>query len=318
MGKSIIIGAGGLVGSGLVRYHERHGLEYIATRRADLDLLDACDVDEFFIEHVRPEDTVYLAAAVVGGIEANRSRPVEFIQDNLAIQHNVMSAAMRVGDTGPRRFVFLGSVCIYPKACAVNISESDVMTGPLEPCNEPYAMAKLAGLTACRAYHRQQGLSFVAPMPTNLYGPGDNYHPTWSHAVPGLLQRMHRTKAANDPEFACWGTGTARRQFMYVDDLVDAIVGLAGTDYVGHVNVAPEGTCSTLELAQRIKEVVGYDGEIVLDPSVPDGAPCRNMDTSLLRKLIPGWKESVPLKEGLEATYKSYLRGEGRFIQNHS
>jgi GDP-L-fucose synthase len=318
MAKSIIIGSGGLVGSGLVRYHRTNDLEYIATCRADLDLLDACDVDEFFVEHVRPDDTVYLAAAIVGGIEANRSRPVEFIQDNLAIQHNVMSAAMRIGDHGPRRFVFLGSVCIYPKSVAINISETDVMTGPLEPCNQPYAMAKLAGLTACDAYHRQQGLSYVAPMPTNLYGPGDNYHPVWSHAVPGLLQRMHKTKVADEPQFVCWGTGTARRQFLYVDDLVAAIVGLASTDYVGHVNVAPGGTCSTFELAQEIKDVVGYNGEIVLDPSKPDGAPCRNMDTSLLRKLIPGWRESFSLKEGLEKTYLSYLLGEGRFIQEQS
>jgi len=314
MTKAIIIGSGGLVGSGLVRHHQRHGLPFVATSRVDLNLLDACDVDEFFVEHVRPEDTVYLAAAIVGGIEANRTRPVEFIQDNLAIQHNVLSAAMRIGDNGPRRFVFLGSVCIYPRSSALNISENDLMTGPLEPFNQPYAMAKLAGLTACNAYHRQQGLSFVAPMPTNLYGPGDNYHPEWSHAVPGLIQRMHKTKVANDPKFVCWGTGTARRQFMYVDDLVDAVVKLAATDFIGHINVAPEATCSTMELAHRIKDVIGYDGEIVTDPSKPDGAPCRNMDISLLRKVIPDWRESVSLHEGLRQSYESYLKGCGRFI----
>jgi GDP-L-fucose synthase len=239
---------------------------------------------------------------------------VEFIQDNLAIQHHVLSAAMRVSERGPKRFVFLGSVCIYPRAAAANIAETEIMTGPLEPCNKPYAMAKLAGITACQACHDQYGLSYVAPMPTNLYGPGDNYHPKFAHAVPGLLQRMHKTKVANEPRFVCWGTGKARRQFMHVDDLVDAIVRLAATDYVGHVNVAPDGDCSILELAETIKDVVGYEGEITQDTSVPDGAPSRSMSTALLHRIVPDWKVTIPLREGLQETYESYRAGNGRFI----
>lgn len=314
MSKAIIIGSGGLVGSSLVRHHRRNQLPFVAINRSHVDLLDPVAVDEFFCESVRPDDTVYLAAAIVGGIEANRSRPVEFIQDNLAIQHNVMSAAMRVGDHGPKRFVFLGSVCIYPRKSTVNISENEVLAGPLEPSNQSYAIAKIAGITACQAYHQERGLSYVAPMPCNLYGPGDNYHPKWAHAVPGLIQRMHKSKVSEAETFTCWGTGQSRRQFLFVDDLVEATVRLSGTDFVGHINVSSEDSCSILELANLIKATIQYEGLITLDTSKPDGAPCRTLDVSLLRRVLPDWRELVPLTSGLWRTYQSFLEGDGRNI----
>ncbi|MBL9129226.1 MAG: GDP-L-fucose synthase [Verrucomicrobiales bacterium] len=291
-----------MVGSALVRCLQRHGLPAPITRaRRELDLLDASAVDAFFGRE-RP-DVVLLAAARVGGIQANAERPAEFLDENLAICLNVVRAAHR---SGTRRLLFLGSSCIYPKLAPQPIPEDALLSGPLEPTNEAYAIAKIAGLKLCEYYRRQHGVLFHSVMPTNLYGPGDYYHPTRSHVLPGLLRRFHEARESGAPEVVLWGTGTPRREFLHVDDLAEACLMLLGlSDPPDWVNVGTGTDVTIRELAEAIRDVVGFGGRLVFDPSKPDGTPRKQLDVSLARSL--GWNPSIALPEGIARTYRDFL-----------
>lgn len=297
-----VAGHRGLVGSAICRRLERAGFRNILTRpRAELDLTSQAAVEAFFDEH-RPE-YVFLAAARVGGIQANRSRPAEFIYENLAIQVNVIHAAWKYGT---RKLLYLGSSCIYPKHAPQPIPESALLTGPLEPTNEPYAIAKIAGLKMCEAYRRQYGFSSICLMPTNLYGPGDNFDLETSHVLPALIRRFHEARQAAAPWVTLWGTGAARREFLHVDDLADAAVFLMERyDGIEPINVGCGEDLTIRELAVLVAGVVGYRGEIRFDPSMPDGTPRKLLDVSRLLEL--GWRPRIGLREGLEQTYRWYL-----------
>ncbi len=313
-----IAGHRGLVGSAIVRRLQAAGHSRLITRtHAELDLTDAHATEAFF-DAERPEH-VFLAAAKVGGIVANQSFPAEFIRDNLAIQCNVIHAAHRVG---VQRLLFLGSSCIYPKLAPQPMRERDLLTGPLEPTNRPYALAKIAGIEMCWSYNRQYGTRYLAAMPTNLYGPGDNYHPTHSHVIPGLLRKFHQAKLQGDPSVTVWGTGTPRREFLYSDDMADACVflmnlpdarftPLLGSDESASgrfepplVNIGVGRDVTIAELAALVAQVVGYSGQIVYDPSKPDGTPRKLMDVGLLN--AAGWKASTPLQAGLRVAYAEF------------
>jgi GDP-L-fucose synthase len=313
-----VAGHQGLVGSAIVRALVRSGHTNILTRsHAELDLLDQVQVRAFFASQMI--DEVYLAAAIVGGIHANHTYPADFIYNNLMIQNNVIHEAWR---NGVKKLLFLGSSCIYPRLAQQPIREEYLNTGALEPTNEPYAVAKIAGIKLCESYNRQHGTDFRSVMPTNLYGPGDNYHPENSHVIPALLRRFHEAKKAGATEVVIWGTGTPRREFLYVDDMAEAsvyVMQLDRTQYrahtmpgVSHINVGTGEDVTIHTVAKRIASVVGYQGQIVYDSSKPDGPPRKWLDVSCLRNL--GWTARVSLEEGLGETYQSFRRGE---LQNN-
>ena len=293
-GKRVwVAGHDGMVGSALVRRLQQVDCTLLTVSRRDLDLTRQREVEEWVAEQ-RPQ-AVFLAAAKVGGIVANDSAPVDFLYDNLAIATNVMHAA---ATAGVEKLLFLGSSCIYPKFAPQPIKEEALLTGPLEPTNQWYAIAKIAGLKLCQAYRRQQGCDFISAMPTNLYGPRDNFDLTTSHVIPALIRKAHEAKIRNDAQFVIWGSGNPRREFLHVDDAADALVHLM-TNYSGesHVNVGCGADMTILELASRIAEVVGFRGSIATDPSKPDGTPRKLLDVSKLNGL--GWKPKIPLEEGI-------------------
>ncbi|MDR1242921.1 MAG: GDP-L-fucose synthase [Deltaproteobacteria bacterium] len=301
--KIYVAGHRGLVGSAVCRSLLRLGAKNLLVRTSlELDLRKQSAVEDFFARE-KPA-YVFLAAAKVGGIFANQTYPAEFIRDNLLIQNNIIDAAYR---NGCGKLLFLGSSCIYPRLCPQPIKEEYLLTGSLEPTNEPYALAKIAGIKMCQAYRRQYGFDAISAMPANLYGPGDNFHPENSHVLPALIRRFHEAKEAGAERVSVWGTGAPRREFLYVDDLAEALVFLMRV-YSGyeHINVG-SGTDGTIgHLAATIAEVVGYTGEIVHDQSKPDGTPQKLLDVSRLAAL--GWRSKTGLVDGIKATYAWFLQ----------
>ena len=300
--KLFIAGHGGMVGSALVRRFQREPeVELMLRTRAELDLTNQAAVEAFYAR-AKP-DAVIVAAAKVGGIHANATYPADFLFENLAIAANTIHGAHRAGVS---RLLFLGSSCIYPKLAPQPMPEDSLLTGPLEPTNEAYALAKITGLKLCQYYRRQYGVLFHSAMPTNLYGPGDNYHPENSHVLPGLLGRLHAAREAQRPEVTAWGTGTPRREFLHVDDLADAMAFLlrlpAPPDWI---NIGTGTDVTIRELTELVAEVTGYGGRIVWDPTKPDGTPRKLMNVSRLSAL--GWRARIALREGVAATYASYL-----------
>jgi GDP-L-fucose synthase len=321
--KIYIAGHRGLVGGALVRNLQAAGYTNLLLRtHAELDLCNQAATAAFFA--TEKPDYVFLAAAKVGGIHANNEYPADFIRDNLAIQSNIIHAAY-VNQV--KRLLFLGSSCIYPKLAPQPMKEEYLLTGPLEPTNRPYALAKIAGVEMCWSYNRQYGTRYLAAMPTNLYGPGDNYHPDNSHVIPALLRKFHEAKQANAPTVTVWGSGTPRREFMYSEDMADACVylmnlpddkytALLGSDESKTGKFEPPlinigvGTDVTIkELAEAIQAVVGYSGQIVFDASKPDGTPRKLMDVGLLRKT--GWVHSTALTDGLRFALQAFLNKQG-------
>ena len=298
-----IAGHRGLVGGAMVRYFESRGQANIIVRsRQGLDLSDSDAVREFF-SSTRPE-AVVMAAAKVGGIQANNNFPVEFLLENLRIQNNVIAASF---EAGVKKLLFLGSSCIYPRLAPQPIREDSLLSGPLEPTNKPYAIAKIAGIELCQAYSREYGANFISAMPTNLYGPGDNFDLDSSHVLPALIRKAHEAKINNQPAFTVWGSGLPRREFLYVDDLADALAFLLENyDSPEVINVGCGNDVTIRELAEIVSEVVGFKGELIFDPSKPDGTPRKLLDTSRLEKL--GWTPRVSLRDGIEQTYQWYLR----------
>lgn len=302
-----VAGHRGLVGSAIARALGAAGFQNLLLReRAELDLTRQAAVDEFFARS-RPS-YVFLAAAKVGGILANASFPAQFLADNLLIQTNVIDAAYR---NGARKLLFLGSSCIYPKLAPQPMPEDCLLTGPLEPTNEWYAIAKIAGVKMCQAYRRQYRFDAIAAMPTNLYGPGDNFSLRDSHVLPALIRKFHEAKARDADTVEIWGTGAPRREFLHVDDLADACLFLMrGYSDEGLVNVGWGTDLSIRELAESVAAVVGFRGRLVFDASKPDGTPRKLMDTTRLRAL--GWSPRIPLAAGIENTYAWYLQNLGR------
>ena len=312
--KIYVAGHRGMVGSAIVRNLQAKGYTNIVTRtHAEMDLTDQAAVKAFF-EQEKP-DQVYLAAAKVGGIHANNTFPAEFIYDNLMVQNNVIHQAFL---NGVKKLLFLGSSCIYPKLAPQPMSEDALLTGKLEPTNEPYALAKIAGIKMCESYNRQYGQShgvdYRSVMPTNLYGPGDNYHPENSHVIPALIRKFHEAKIANAPEVVIWGTGTPRREFLYVDDMAAASVFVMELDKAiydsqtqpmqSHLNVGYGADVTITELASAVAKATGYQGSISFDATKPDGAPRKWMDSSRLNRL--GWTPQVNLETGLAQAYQAF------------
>jgi GDP-L-fucose synthase len=307
--KIYIAGHDGLVGSALVRNFKNNGYTNLLTRHyTELDLRRQAEVGTFF-ETEKPEYVV-LAAAKVGGILANNTYPAEFIYDNLAIEINIIHAAWKAG---VKRLIFLGSSCIYPRECPQPMKESHLLTGPLESTNEPYAIAKIAGIKMCQSYNRQYGTRYFALMPTNLYGPNDNFNLETSHVLPALMRKFHAAKTSSAPTVTVWGTGTPRREFLHVDDLADACLHIISLDNAVYdrliadaavplVNVGCGRDQTIAEMAGIIKEVTGFTGGIVYDASKPDGTPQKLLDVSLLARL--GWQQTIPLEKGLSDTYQ--------------
>jgi GDP-L-fucose synthase len=301
-----VAGHRGLVGAAIVRRLQAEGCSRLILRtHAELDLRSQAAVDTFFASE-RPE-YVFLAAAKVGGIHANDTYPADFIRDNLQIQTNVIDAAWR---NGARKLLFLGSSCIYPRLAPQPLSEDSLLTGPLEPTNEWYAIAKIAGIKMCQAYRRQYGFDAISAMPTNLYGPGDNFSLENSHVLPALMRKFHEAKRSGAREVVVWGTGSPRREFLHVDDLADAVVFLV-RNYSGEglVNVGCGEDLTIRELAEAVAKVVGFEGDLRFDTSKPDGTPRKLLDISRINAM--GWKAQVPLQAGLESTYFWYLEHEG-------
>ena len=314
--KIYVAGHRGMVGSAIVRALEAQGQTALVTRtHEELELTDQNAVRHFFATEQPTQ--VYLAAAKVGGIHANNTYPAEFIYDNLMVQANVIDAAFR---NGVKKLLFLGSSCIYPRLAAQPMAETALLTGPLEPTNEPYAVAKIAGIKLCESYNRQYGAShgvdYRSVMPTNLFGPGDNYHPDNSHVIPALIRRIHEAKVNQIPSVTLWGTGTPRREFLYVEDMARACLHVMALDPVlyaqqtqpmlGHINVGCGDDITIHALAQRICQVVDYRGELTFDPRKPDGSPRKLMDSSRLKAL--GWQPRVSLEQGLALAYTDFLR----------
>ena len=316
--KIYVAGHRGMVGSAIVRQllTQGHPVERLVTRtHAELDLTNQAAVNGFF--SAEKPDQVYLAAAKVGGIHANNTYPAEFIYQNLMMQANVIDAAFR---HGVQKLLFLGSSCIYPKLAPQPMREDALLTGTLEPTNEPYAIAKIAGIKLCESYNRQysqsHGVDYRSVMPTNLYGPGDNYHPENSHVIPALIRRFHEAKVSHAPSVTIWGTGTPKREFLYVDDMAAASVHVMNLDkatcdqhtqpMLSHINVGCGHDITIRELAETIARVIGYAGDIVFDPSKPDGAPRKLMDSTRINAL--GWQAQVGLVSGLEAAYRDFLK----------
>ncbi|RDU99106.1 GDP-L-fucose synthase family protein [Trinickia dinghuensis] len=297
-----VAGHRGMVGSAIVRCLQRHGYRNIVTAdRASLDLLDPHAVRRFFTE--RQLAYVFLAAAKVGGIHANNSYPAQFIYENLMIEANVIEAAR---SAGVERLLFLGSSCIYPRDCAQPIVEEYLLTGPLEKTNQPYAIAKIAGINLCESYNRQYGTRYVCAMPTNLYGPRDNYDLETSHVLPALVRKAHEAKLRSDPHVAVWGSGSPRREFLYVDDLADACVFLMESGVAeGMFNIGVGEDVTIRELAEMIMRIVGYRGELVFDASKPDGTPRKLLSVERMQKL--GWKHTTSLETGIRRAYESFL-----------
>ena len=316
--RIFVAGHRGMVGSAIVRALRSRGVsdeQLLLRDRSELDLTDQAAVRAFF-QQERP-DVVYLAAAKVGGIYANNTYPAEFIYQNLMLEANVIHQAF---EAGVRRLLFLGSSCIYPKLAPQPMAEDALLTGPLEPTNEPYAIAKIAGIKLCESYNRQygesHGIDYRSVMPTNLYGPGDNYHPKNSHVIPALLRRIHEAKQSGAHTVTIWGSGKPRREFLFVDDLANACLHVMALNpkiyrantlpMQGHVNIGVGSDVTIRELAEMIRAIVGYQGQLEFDTTKPDGAPRKLMDSARLRGL--GWEPSVNLYEGLEKTYTDYLR----------
>ncbi len=302
--RSIFVaGHGGLVGSAIVRNLQRNGFRNILVRtRKELDLRKLDDVQRFFAEN-RPE-AVIVAAAKVGGIVANNNYPVEFLLENLQIQNNLIATSF---ESGVKKLLFLGSSCIYPKLAPQPIHEDSLLTGPLESTNEPYAVAKIAGIKLCQAYARQYGADFISAMPTNIYGPGDNFDPEKSHVLPALIRKVHEAKANGRRDVTVWGTGSPRREFLHADDLADAVRFLLENYHSPEiVNVGYGEDITIRELVELIAEVVGLDIEIHVDPSKPDGTPRKLLDSTRIRTL--GWKPQIPLKDGVTETYQWFLQ----------
>lgn len=325
--KIFVAGAAGMVGSALVRRLQQSGYNNIigskhqrrpgdvetkGFRMVSLDLKDQEQVQTFF-KNEKP-DHVFLAAAKVGGIHANNTYPAEFIYDNLTIQGNIISAAY---ENGVERLLFLGSSCIYPKACPQPMKEQHLLTGPLEPTNEPYAIAKIAGIKTCESYNRQYATRFIAVMPTNLYGPNDNFDLETSHVLPALIRKFHEAKISNSREVVVWGTGTPRREFLHVDDMADAcvfVMNLPDQALESHflqypkpcfANVGTGNDCSIAQLAEIIRKQVGFDGEIVFDTSKPDGTMQKLLDVTRLEKM--GWQSKISLEQGISNSYQWFL-----------
>lgn len=305
--RIFIAGHRGLVGGAIYRNLQKRGFNNLIVKtHAELDLEDAAQVNDFFKQE-RPE-SVILAAAKVGGIHANSTFPADFILKNIAIQSAVINAALKYDVD---RFLFLGSSCIYPRECPQPIKESYLLTSPLESTNEPYAIAKIAGLKMCEAINRQYGKHYLAVMPTNLYGPGDNYNLVTSHVIPAVMRKIHEAKINNAPSVMLWGTGTPRREFLYVDDMADACVYLlTQTNECGLTNIGTGTDITIQELALAIAKAVGYAGNIEFDHIHPDGTPQKLLDVSKLHNL--GWQAKVSLEDGLKRTYEAFLKGENR------
>lgn len=315
--KIYVAGHRGMVGSAIVRNLKAQGCTNIITRtHAEMDLTNQAAVENFF--KTEKPDQVYLAAAKVGGIHANNSYPAEFIYVNLMVQNNVIHQAFL---NGVKKLLFLGSSCIYPRLASQPMSEDALLTGKLEPTNEPYALAKIAGIKMCESYNRQygesHGVDYRSVMPTNLYGPGDNYHPENSHVIPALIRRFHEAKLNKAPEVVIWGTGNPRREFLYVDDMAAASVFVMGLDKAayqaqteprqGHINVGYGSDVTIAQLANSVASVTGFNGKIVFDISRPDGAPQKLMESIKLNNL--GWYPQVNLDDGLTFAYREYSGG---------
>lgn len=300
--KVFVAGHRGMVGSALVRRLAREGVEILTVQRNEVDLLDQAATNRWFVS-MRPQ-VVFHAAAKVGGIVANNTLRAEFIYENLLIATNVIHAAHV---HGVEKLVFLGSSCIYPKLAPQPLREDSLLTDTLEPTNEPYAIAKIAGVKMAEAYRSQYGSDFISIMPTNLYGPGDNYHPEYSHVVAALIRRFHEARETGAREVVVWGTGTPRREFLYVDDMADASVHLI-KNYSDSslINVGTGEDISIGDFARVVAKTVGYTGEIVFDPSKPDGTPRKLLDVSKLTKT--GWRASTSLEEGIKLAYQAYLK----------
>ncbi|WP_346770874.1 GDP-L-fucose synthase [Bradyrhizobium sp. 44] len=302
-GKSVYVaGHRGMVGSAIARRLEREDVKLVTVDRREVDLCNQAAVFDWFSK-TRPQ-VIFLAAAKVGGIVANNTLRAEFIYDNIAIAANVIQAAHQ---NGAEKLMFLGSSCIYPKMAPQPLHEDSVLTGPLEPTNEPYAIAKIAGIKMAEAYRSQYGCDFISVMPTNLYGPGDNYHPEFSHVVAALIRRFHEAKLAGAESVIVWGTGTPRREFLYVDDMADACVHLMKTYSSAElVNIGTGEDISIAEFAHVVADIVGYGGEITFDTSRPDGTPRKLLDVTRLVQL--GWRAETPLYQGLQQVYQEYSK----------
>ena len=301
-GKFFVAGHRGLVGSAICRALRRAGYERLCLHsHAELDLLEQEAVRDFFAAE-RP-DYVVLAAARVGGIHANAAYPAQFIYENLQIQNNVIHCAWQ---HKVKKLLFLGSSCIYPKLCPQPIREEYLLTGPLEPTNEPYALAKISGIRMCQAYRAQYGFDAISAMPTNLYGTGDNYHPENSHVIPALIRRFHEARITGQKAVRIWGTGTPLREFLHADDMAEACVFLMEHySEAGHINVGSGQELSIMDVARLTARVVGFDGEILTDPARPDGTPRKLMDSGRLFAL--GWRPRITLEDGLRAAYADFL-----------
>jgi len=310
--KIYIAGHRGLVGSAIVRQLESRGFtNLLMCTHKELDLTNQAQVQNFFQQET--PDYVILAAAKVGGIHANNTYPADFIYQNMMIEANVINSAY---ESKVKRLLFLGSTCIYPKAVKQPMREDALLTDVLEPTNEPYALAKIAGIKLCESYNRQYGTDFRSVMPTNLYGPNDNFHPENSHVIPALMRRFHDAKVNNDSEVVVWGTGNAMREFLYVDDMAAASLFVLELDeqiyqantksMLSHINVGTGKDITIREMAETMKEVVGFKGKLIFDTTKPDGAPRKLIDVSRLSNM--GWEYSVDLKDGLSKTYKWYLK----------
>ena len=312
--RAYVAGHRGMVGSAIARSLEADGAEIVTAARSELDLADQSAVRSFLAKE-RP-DTVIVAAAKVGGIHANNTLPAEFIYENLMIECNLIDSAFRAG---VERLLFLGSSCIYPRNAPQPMPEVSLLTGTLEPTNEPYAIAKIAGIKLCESYNRQYGTDYRSAMPTNLYGPGDNFHETNSHVLPALLRRFHEAKQAGSDEVVMWGTGTPKREFLHVDDMAAACVFLlnlpkdiyaANTQpMLSHINVGTGSDVSIADLARAIAQVTGFEGRISFDTTKPDGAPRKLLDVSRLTNM--GWTAGIPLGEGIRQTYDWFLANQG-------
>lgn len=315
--RVFVAGHRGMVGSAIVRQLEqRADIELVFRDRTQLDLLDSNAVQAFFRDS--QIDQVYLAAAKVGGIVANNTFPAEFIYQNLMIEANIIHAAHL---SGVQKLLFLGSSCIYPKLAKQPITESELLQGTLEPTNEPYAIAKIAGIKLCESYNRQYGRDYRSVMPTNLYGPHDNFHPSNSHVIPALIRRFHEAKLADAAEVVVWGSGTPMREFLYVDDMAAASIHVMELDtatyqantqpMLSHINVGTGVDCTIRELAETVARVVGFTGKVAFDATKPDGTPRKLLDVSRLKAL--GWQYSVSLEAGLEQAYAWFLANQARF-----
>ncbi|WP_422126847.1 GDP-L-fucose synthase [Thioalkalivibrio sulfidiphilus] len=315
--RIFVAGHRGMVGSAILRQLQALGYENLLTcDRTTADLSRQAEVEAFFRD--AGVEQVYLAAAKVGGIHANNTCPAEFIYENLMIECNVIHSAHQAG---VQKLLFLGSSCIYPKLAPQPMAEDALLQGSLEPTNEPYAIAKIAGIKLCESYNRQYGRDYRSVMPTNLYGPNDNFHPENSHVIPALMRRFHEAKETCAPQIVVWGSGRPRREFLHVDDMAAACVHVMGLDegtyqastqpMLSHINVGTGSDCTIRELAETIGRVVGYGGEIVFDASRPDGAPRKLLDVSRLRKL--GWQAETTLEDGLRQTYSWFLEHRGQF-----